>query len=47
MSSGLLTKHDAETPRGIVDQIFADLDEFRDSVVLTDDQTAVAMKVIG
>jgi len=43
----LLTKHDSETPRRIVDQIFADLDEFRDSVMLTDDQTVVAMKVIG
>ncbi len=43
----LLTKHDAETPRKIVDQIFADLDEFRDSVILTDDQTVVTMKVIG
>lgn len=31
----------------IVDQIFADLDEFRDSVMLTDDQTVVTMKVIG
>jgi len=43
----LLTKHDAETPRAIVDQIFADLDTFRDSVALTDDQTVVTMKVIG
>ena len=43
----LLTKHNAETPRAIVDQIFADLDEFRDSVALTDDQTVVTMKVIG
>ena len=43
----LLIKHDAETPRAIVDQIFTDLDEFRDSVALTDDQTVVTMKVIG
>ncbi len=43
----LLTKHDAETPRAIVDQIFADLDAFRESVALTDDQTVVTMKVIG
>jgi sigma-B regulation protein RsbU (phosphoserine phosphatase) len=43
----LLTKHDAETPRAIVDQIFAELDEFRETVALTDDQTVVTMKVIG
>ena len=43
----LLTKHDGETPRAIVDQIFADLDVFRESVALTDDQTVVTMKVIG
>jgi sigma-B regulation protein RsbU (phosphoserine phosphatase) len=43
----LLTKHDAETPRVIVDQFFTELDEFRGGVVLTDDQTVVAMKVIG
>jgi sigma-B regulation protein RsbU (phosphoserine phosphatase) len=43
----LLTKHDAETPRAIVDQIFADLDTFRESVALTDDQSVVTMKVIG
>jgi len=43
----LLTNHDIDTPRAIVDQIFADLDEFRDAVALTDDQTVVTMKVIG
>jgi sigma-B regulation protein RsbU (phosphoserine phosphatase) len=43
----LLIKHDAETPRAIVDQIFTDLDAFREGVALTDDQTVVAMKVIG
>ncbi len=43
----LLTKHDKKSPRAIVDQIFTELDQFRDGVALTDDQTAVAMKVIG
>jgi len=43
----LLTKYDKKTPRAIVDQIFTQLDEFRDDVVLTDDQTLVAMQVIG
>ncbi|MEO8052244.1 MAG: SpoIIE family protein phosphatase [Acidobacteriota bacterium] len=43
----LLTKHDKKAPRAIVDQIFTELDQFRDGVALTDDQTAVAMKVIG
>lgn len=43
----LLTKHDKKAPRAIVDQIFTDLDEFRDNVVITDDQTVVTMKVIG
>ncbi len=43
----LLTKHDTENPRAIVDQIFTDLDVFRESVPLTDDQTVVTMKVIG
>jgi sigma-B regulation protein RsbU (phosphoserine phosphatase) len=43
----LLTKYDAETPRAIVDQIFTDLDAFRDGVALTDDQSVVTMKVIG
>ncbi len=43
----LLTKYDKKTPRAIVDQIFKQLDDFRDGVVLTDDQTVVAMQVIG
>jgi hypothetical protein len=30
-----------------VDQIFKQLDDFRDGVALTDDQTVVAMQVIG
>jgi hypothetical protein len=30
-----------------VDQIFKQLDDFRDGVILTDDQTVVAMQVIG
>jgi sigma-B regulation protein RsbU (phosphoserine phosphatase) len=43
----LLTKHDGETPFAIVDHLFAELDEFRDGVIITDDQTVVTMKVIG
>jgi sigma-B regulation protein RsbU (phosphoserine phosphatase) len=41
----LLTQHDKDTPRAIVDQIFRELDEFRDGVALTDDQTVVTMRV--
>jgi hypothetical protein len=40
-------KHGKEIPRMIVDQIFTQLDEFRDGVAITDDQTAVAMQVMG
>ena len=43
----LLTRHDGESPLAIVNRIFAELDEFREGVALTDDQTVVAMKVIG
>ncbi len=43
----LLTRHDGESPLAIVNRIFAELDEFRDGVALTDDQTVVTMKVIG
>lgn len=43
----LLTKYDQKTPGAIVDQIFKQLDDFRDGVALTDDQTVVAMQVIG
>ncbi len=43
----LLTRHDGESPLAIVNHIFAELDEFREGVALTDDQTVVAMKVIG
>ena len=41
----LLTQHDTAAPRDIVDQIFKELDEFRDGVALTDDQTVVTMRV--
>src|ERR1700676_3560355 len=41
----LLTQHDTDTPQSIVDQIFRELDEFRDGVALTDDQTVVTMRV--
>jgi sigma-B regulation protein RsbU (phosphoserine phosphatase) len=43
----LLTKYDKKRPGAIVDQIFKQLDDFRDGVPLTDDQTVVAMQVIG
>jgi sigma-B regulation protein RsbU (phosphoserine phosphatase) len=43
----LLTKYDKKRPSAIVDQIFKQLDDFRDGVALTDDQTVVAMQVIG
>jgi len=41
----LLTQHDTAAPHAIVDQIFRELDEFRDGVALTDDQTVVTMRV--
>jgi len=41
----LLTQHDTAAPHAIVDQIFKELDEFRDGVALTDDQTVVTMRV--
>lgn len=43
----LLTTHDHERPLAVVKHIFGRLDEFRGDTALTDDQTAVAMKVIG
>jgi sigma-B regulation protein RsbU (phosphoserine phosphatase) len=43
----VLTRYDGETPLMIVNHIFADLDDFRDGVSITDDQTIVTMKVIG
>jgi phosphoserine phosphatase RsbU/P len=43
----LLTRHGGETSFAVVNHIFEHLDEFRDGVALTDDQSIVAMKVIG
>ncbi len=43
----LLTAHDGERPLAVVNHIFARLDEFRGETALTDDQTTVAMKVVG
>jgi sigma-B regulation protein RsbU (phosphoserine phosphatase) len=43
----LLTRHGAESSFAVVNHIFEHLDEFRDGVALTDDQSIVAMKVIG
>jgi sigma-B regulation protein RsbU (phosphoserine phosphatase) len=43
----LLLRNEAKRPFGIVDSIFTEIDEFRDGVPLTDDQTVVAMKVTG
>jgi len=41
----LLTHGGNDTPLSIVDQIFKELDEFREGVALTDDQTVVTIKV--
>ncbi|HEV2200582.1 MAG TPA: SpoIIE family protein phosphatase [Bryobacteraceae bacterium] len=38
--------HGSETPRAAVDELIAELDAFRGAVPLTDDQTAVVMKVL-
>ena len=43
----LLARHDGESSSAIVNHIFRELDEFRGPVGLTDDQTAVAMKVVS
>ena len=43
----LLTRHGGESSFAVVNHIFESLDEFREGVVLTDDQSIVAMKVIG
>jgi sigma-B regulation protein RsbU (phosphoserine phosphatase) len=43
----LLTRHGGESSFAVVNHIFEHLDEFRDGVALTDDQSIVAMKVIG
>jgi sigma-B regulation protein RsbU (phosphoserine phosphatase) len=44
---GLLKEHGSGTPLLFANAIFAGLDEFRDGVPITDDQTVVAMKVVG
>ena len=41
----LFKKHGAEPPEKIANAIFLDLDSFRDSTPITDDQTVVVMKV--
>ena len=41
----VLKKHGTEAPKAIAAALFADLDEFREGTPLTDDQTAVVMKV--
>ena len=43
----LLKEHGSGTPLLFANAIFAGLDEFRDGVPITDDQTVVAMKVVG
>ncbi len=43
----LLERHAGETPFQVVNQIFTDLDEYRGGTGITDDQTVVAMKVMG
>ena len=43
----LLREYGGGTARAMVDHLFTSLDTFRDGVVLTDDQTAVVLKVVG
>jgi len=43
----LLKDHGSGPPLAFANAIFAGLDEFRDGVPITDDQTVVAMKVVG
>ena len=43
----LLKQHAQQSPLDTVNQLFAEIDEYRDGLPLTDDQTAVVMKVIG
>ena len=41
-----LQKHGTDTPRDAVDALIAQMDEYRGSMPLTDDQTAVILKVL-
>jgi len=41
-----LEKHGADAPRAAVDELIAELDAFRGTMPLTDDQTAVMMRVL-
>lgn len=43
----LVKQHGSGAPLQFTNAIFAGLDEFRDGVPITDDQTVVAMKVVG
>ena len=43
----LLKQHGSGAPLQFANAIFAELDEFRDGVPITDDQTVVAIKVVG
>src|SRR5579863_2899722 len=43
----LVKQHGSGAPLQFANAIFAGLDEFRDGVPITDDQTVVAMKVVG
>jgi serine phosphatase RsbU (regulator of sigma subunit) len=42
----LLKQHGSEPPKAIVDSIVADLDQFREGTPITDDQTAIAIRVL-
>jgi sigma-B regulation protein RsbU (phosphoserine phosphatase) len=44
--SSLLKRHAQQPAQAIADAYFADLDEFRGSTVITDDQTVVVLKVV-
>src|SRR5579871_4830514 len=41
----LLKQHGSQSPKEIVDAIFAEIDVYRDGVAITDDQSVVAMRV--
>ena len=43
----LLSRHADAAPQAIADAFFADLDEFRGSTPITDDQTLVVVRVTG
>jgi sigma-B regulation protein RsbU (phosphoserine phosphatase) len=45
--SRLLKKHGGDTPQALADVLFSEIDKFRDGTPITDDQTAMVMKIAG